>query len=344
MTTSSPLQAAIAAHRFGLGEADLAIVGSDARGWLAAQIGPADAPRGTGLLDTRQALEHVAAERELRRQAKNPPPGMTAQQLIAGHYREVIAADARSRLATAATDDPSVRRAAAGVLDQPLHGLGAEGQHARPGRRVRARRDPAAHRRPLRDLAVRLDDASGDAALPRQHAVGRAALAHRRARGAARIAARRDGARHRHQREPRARSARAAHARRRERARRHLHAGRRHRLRGRAERLARRPGRRHERRSVRCRLARAWSQDRSRQSLRRRPRCVARRAARPRASSGDGALRLDQARAPLRRRRAAAGPRRSPCRDLSAHRRPARRGLSRADRRRRGLDAVGRQS
>jgi uncharacterized protein (DUF1800 family) len=103
MTASSSVQAAIAAHRFGLGEADLGVVGGDARGWLTAQIGPADAPRGAGLLDTRQALEHVAAERELRRQAKNPPPGMTAEQLIAGHYREVIVADARSRLATAAT-------------------------------------------------------------------------------------------------------------------------------------------------------------------------------------------------------------------------------------------------
>ena len=99
---SSPLQSAIAAHRFGLGEADLGIVGSDARGWLTAQIGPADAPRGSGLLDTRQALAHVAAEREIRRQAKNPPAGTTAEQLLAGHYREVIVADARSRLATAA--------------------------------------------------------------------------------------------------------------------------------------------------------------------------------------------------------------------------------------------------
>jgi uncharacterized protein (DUF1800 family) len=96
------LQSAIAAHRFGLGEADLGIVGSDPRGWLTAQIGPADAPRGSGLLDTRQALEHVAAERALRQRAKNPPPGMTAEQVIGGHYREVIVADARSRLATAA--------------------------------------------------------------------------------------------------------------------------------------------------------------------------------------------------------------------------------------------------
>src|SRR5438128_2584280 len=82
MVTSSSLQAAIAAHRFGLGEADLG---------------------GVGLLDTRQALAHVAAEREMRRQAKNPPPGMTAEQLIGSCYREVIAADTRSRLVGAAT-------------------------------------------------------------------------------------------------------------------------------------------------------------------------------------------------------------------------------------------------
>jgi uncharacterized protein (DUF1800 family) len=102
MALSPSLQAAIAAHRFGLGEADLAVVGGDARGWLQAQIGPADAPRGASLLDTRQALELVAAERETRRQALNPPPGMTTEQVIAGHYRDAIFADARSRLATAA--------------------------------------------------------------------------------------------------------------------------------------------------------------------------------------------------------------------------------------------------
>ncbi|HEY2189016.1 MAG TPA: hypothetical protein VGH48_10685, partial [Caldimonas sp.] len=102
MTSSSSLPAAIAAHRFGLGEADLAIVGSDARGWLAAQIGRADPQRGEGLLDTRAALEHTAAEREKRQLAKNPPPGMTAAQVLVGHYREVTIADVRSRLATAA--------------------------------------------------------------------------------------------------------------------------------------------------------------------------------------------------------------------------------------------------
>ena len=34
--------AAIAAHRFGLGEADLKTVGADALGWLKAQIGAAE--------------------------------------------------------------------------------------------------------------------------------------------------------------------------------------------------------------------------------------------------------------------------------------------------------------
>ena len=36
--------ATIAAHRFGLGEADLAGIGSDPQGWLVAQIGPAVQP------------------------------------------------------------------------------------------------------------------------------------------------------------------------------------------------------------------------------------------------------------------------------------------------------------
>ena len=102
MAESARLQAAIAAHRFGLGEADLDVVGGDAAGWLAAQIGPADRPRGSGLLDTAAALRLVAEEREKRQLARNPPPGMTAEQVVAGHYRETLLADARSRLASAA--------------------------------------------------------------------------------------------------------------------------------------------------------------------------------------------------------------------------------------------------
>ena len=44
-----PTAAALAAHRFGLGEASLASITGDARDWLLAQIGPADAQRGEGL-------------------------------------------------------------------------------------------------------------------------------------------------------------------------------------------------------------------------------------------------------------------------------------------------------
>ena len=103
MSNPSQLQAAIAAHRFGLGEPTLDRIAADPQQWLLAQIGPAEAPRGDGLLSTAQALEHVAAEREKRQLAKNPPEGKTAEQVLAGHYREVIVADARSRLLTAAT-------------------------------------------------------------------------------------------------------------------------------------------------------------------------------------------------------------------------------------------------
>ncbi len=100
------LHTAIAAHRFGLGEARLDALQPDPQAWLLGQIGPADAPRGDGLLSTRAALAHVAAEKAQRRLAKNPPPGTAAdtlaEQVLAGHYREVTLADARSRFATAA--------------------------------------------------------------------------------------------------------------------------------------------------------------------------------------------------------------------------------------------------
>jgi len=105
MAPSAALSAAIAAHRFGLGEPSLAAIGGDAAGWLAAQIGPADTARGDRLLTTAEALAHVRAETEKRKLARNPPPGMTAEQVIGGHYREVIVADLRSRLVTAATTE-----------------------------------------------------------------------------------------------------------------------------------------------------------------------------------------------------------------------------------------------
>ena len=103
MSDASAFPIVIAAHRFGLGEASLAALGNDAPAWLERQIGPADAPAGDGLLSIHQALELVAAEREKRRAAANPPSGTTAEQLIAGHYRETTIADARSRLTSAVT-------------------------------------------------------------------------------------------------------------------------------------------------------------------------------------------------------------------------------------------------
>jgi len=111
VASSATVQAALAAHRFGLGEASLAGIGADPQGWLLAQIGPADPARGEGLLTTRQALELIVAETEKRRLARNPLPGTTAEQLLAKHSRDVTLADGRSRLVTAAaTQRPFAER------------------------------------------------------------------------------------------------------------------------------------------------------------------------------------------------------------------------------------------
>jgi len=105
---SSPdsLQVALAAHRFGLGEASLEVVGTDPLRWLTAQIGPADRARGDNLPSTAQALALVAQERALRRAAKAAPAGTpvepAAAQAGGGPLRAAITADARSRLLTAA--------------------------------------------------------------------------------------------------------------------------------------------------------------------------------------------------------------------------------------------------
>ena len=95
---------AIAAHRFGLGEPSLDAVGTDPQAWLNSQIGPADAPLGAGLLGTAAALDQVAAELRARRAARAVPADAAASAPdLGGFYREVIAADVRSRLLTAAS-------------------------------------------------------------------------------------------------------------------------------------------------------------------------------------------------------------------------------------------------
>ncbi len=106
MSNPASIQSAIAAHRFGLGEASLEVLQDDPQGWLLAQIGPADAPRGEGLLSTAQALDRVAAERVMRQAARAPQTGASANSMAepppANPYREIILADLRSRLLTAA--------------------------------------------------------------------------------------------------------------------------------------------------------------------------------------------------------------------------------------------------
>lgn len=99
---SNPASTAIAAHRFGLGETSLDVVGGDPQAWLSSQIGPADAPQGSGLLGTAAALDNVATELRARRTARAAAPDAAASAPdLAGFYREVIVADVRSRLLTA---------------------------------------------------------------------------------------------------------------------------------------------------------------------------------------------------------------------------------------------------
>jgi uncharacterized protein (DUF1800 family) len=103
----------IAAHRFGLGEADVqATVGHDARGWLLAQIGPADAALGDSLVSSTEGLRIFAAFTDERQRMRRVPAAgpaasmasstMNDEQIFAKHFRDVSQADIRSYLATPA--------------------------------------------------------------------------------------------------------------------------------------------------------------------------------------------------------------------------------------------------
>jgi len=85
---------AIAAHRFGLGEASLSTVRGDARAWLLSQIGAADTQRGDGLPSAAEALRRIAevqrAKKQLDAQATQP-------------LQALMQADVQARLVTAAT-------------------------------------------------------------------------------------------------------------------------------------------------------------------------------------------------------------------------------------------------
>jgi uncharacterized protein (DUF1800 family) len=107
---TSNLQAAIAAHRFGLGEAQLdTAVRGDARGWLTSQIGPADsqaAPAGQALPTDSEGLRRFAQfvqQRKQRRNAEAMNDMASTEQAFGEHFRALVQADTRARMTTAAT-------------------------------------------------------------------------------------------------------------------------------------------------------------------------------------------------------------------------------------------------
>ncbi len=127
---SKHLLAAVAAHRFGLGQARWADVGDDARGWLLQQLGPAPAQRGNGLVSSLEGLRHYAEFIRQRRQPAaparpvalagmagiagssdgamlngttvNPPAAASVEQAFVTHFRQIATQDLRARLSTAA--------------------------------------------------------------------------------------------------------------------------------------------------------------------------------------------------------------------------------------------------
>ena len=109
--------AVIAAHRFGLGEPDLQVVAPDALGWLVAQIGPAEPQRGSNLASGAEGLKRFAEFlRDQRRRPSAAAATAAAASMAAGiasdvrpaeqqfgeHFRAIVQADLRARLATAA--------------------------------------------------------------------------------------------------------------------------------------------------------------------------------------------------------------------------------------------------
>jgi len=111
---AAPHPPLIAAHRFGLGEPALSGIGGDAAGWLLAQVGPADNARGTALPSCLDGLRaHAAFVRERRERRETATDMRSGEQQFAEHFRALVLADTRSRLATAAgTPRPFAERLA----------------------------------------------------------------------------------------------------------------------------------------------------------------------------------------------------------------------------------------
>lgn len=94
------MNAALAAHRFGLGEPRLDTVGGDPAAWLRGQIGPGDAPVGGPFPTTVQALAAYAEQKvPLSGLLDTGQPGRIAAPAFS--LRDVVDEDLQSRLATA---------------------------------------------------------------------------------------------------------------------------------------------------------------------------------------------------------------------------------------------------
>ncbi|MFZ4651259.1 MAG: DUF1800 domain-containing protein [Rubrivivax sp.] len=102
--------AAVAAHRFGLGEPALQPLAGDPAGWLLSQIGPGDAQRGEQLASLGEGMRSYArflrAQRELApaQGASGPQVGdaRSTEQRFVEHFRQIVQSDVRAHLGTAA--------------------------------------------------------------------------------------------------------------------------------------------------------------------------------------------------------------------------------------------------
>ncbi|MCE2918238.1 MAG: DUF1800 domain-containing protein [Rubrivivax sp.] len=117
-TATAAQRAAVAAHRFGLGEASLAAIGGDAQGWLLAQIGPATPQRGDDLVSGAEGARRLVQFFAQQAQARQRPPEASVsmegsspaprnpsstEAQFGEHFRSIVQGDVRARLATAAT-------------------------------------------------------------------------------------------------------------------------------------------------------------------------------------------------------------------------------------------------
>jgi uncharacterized protein (DUF1800 family) len=81
---NKPLACALAAHRFGLGQARCADVGDDAVAWLLAQLGPADAPVGGALASSAQGVRQYAEFIRLQQLERRVASAATASAAATG--------------------------------------------------------------------------------------------------------------------------------------------------------------------------------------------------------------------------------------------------------------------